>query len=143
MPAAAQLGSPSRNSISIPGGDAAPDRARRHTLAQLDGGVSDLRASDAAVIVSELVTNSVVHANVGRHQDLLLELTRVDNYLRIAVTDPGSELEPRLLPADPARAGGFGLRLVDHLSSAWGVTRDAAGTTRVWCDLRLDGGPTS
>jgi serine/threonine-protein kinase RsbW len=126
------------NSISLAGGTGAPARARRHLLAQLDGSVSASRASDAALIVSELVTNSVLHARVGADRAILLELTAFGDHLRIAVTDPGSHLEPRILPADPDAPGGFGLRLVHHMSSAWGVVREAAGTTRVWCDIPLD-----
>jgi hypothetical protein len=84
------------------------------------------------------VTNSVLHAGVGVRQTLFLELTTFAEHLRIAVINAGSELEPRILPPDPAAPGGFGLRLVDELSSAWGVARDTAGMTRVWCDLRKD-----
>jgi anti-sigma regulatory factor (Ser/Thr protein kinase) len=124
-------------SILIAGGRGAPARARRHVLAQLDAGVSASRASDAVLIVSELVTNSVMHAQVGADRAILLELTALEDHLRIAVIDPGSHLEPRIRPADPDVPGGFGLRLVQHMSSAWGVVRQAAGTTRVWCDLPL------
>ena len=112
-------------------------------LAQLDAGVSSSRASDAALIVSELVTNSVVHAQVDADRAILLELSAHGDSLRIAVIDPGSALEPRILAADPDMPGGFGLRLVRHMSSAWGVVRQAAGTTRVWCDLPLDRTPAS
>lgn len=98
-----------------------------------------LRASDAALVASELVTNSVIHADVGIHETILLELTTLGDHLRIAVTDPGCELEPRLLPVDQAAISGFGLRLVDELASAWGIAHDSAGATRVWCDLPLDG----
>ena len=69
---------------------------------------------------------------------LVLELTTLDDRLLIAVIDPGSQLEPQMLAANPAAPHGFGLRLVDEMSSAWGVIRDAAGTTRVWCELSLD-----
>jgi anti-sigma regulatory factor (Ser/Thr protein kinase) len=141
----------SPRSIWIRGGDGAPERARKHVrsqldpdvgvLSQLDPDVGALRASDAVLIVSELVTNCVCHANVGIDQTIFLELTTLGDHLRIAVTDPGSEFEPRLLPADPLAPGGLGLRVVDHLSSAWGVRRDAAGATRVWCDLPLAGAP--
>ncbi len=125
-------------SILIAGGRGAPARARQHLLAQLDAGVSASRASDAVLIVSELVTNSVIHAQVGTDRAILLELTALGDHLRIAVIDPGSQLEPRIRPTDPDVPGGFGLRLVHHMSSAWGVVREAAGTTRVWCDLPLD-----
>jgi anti-sigma regulatory factor (Ser/Thr protein kinase) len=130
--------SESPNVVSIPGGKGAAAIARRHVRSQLDGNVPALRKADAALIVTELVTNSVIHANVGIDQSLCLELTSFEDHLRIAVTDPGSQLEPHLRPADPAALGGLGLRLVDQLCSVWGVTRDAAGITCVWCDLPLD-----
>lgn len=128
---------PFTDSIEIAGGAGAPERARREVLSHLDADGWGPRASDAALLVSELVTNSVIHANVGIQEALLLELTILGDRLRIAVIDCGSGLEPRILPPDPARAGGFGLRLVEQISSAWGVVRDAVGTTRVWCELPL------
>jgi anti-sigma regulatory factor (Ser/Thr protein kinase) len=128
----------SPESITIRGGDDAPGRARAHVRSQLGGQGSAMRASDAALIVSELVTNSVLHANVGSHEALVLELTTLDDRLLIAVIDAGSQLEPHMVPANPAAPHGFGLRLVDEMSSAWGVTRDGAGATRVWCELLFD-----
>ena len=124
----------------IRGGGDAPGRARTDVLSQLDGEGWNVPRSDVAVIVSELVTNSVVHAKVGHDQALCLQLTPLGDRLRIAVTDPGSELEPRLLPHDPAATGGFGLRVVDQVSSAWGIVREVSGATRVWCDVPLGGG---
>lgn len=109
-------------------------------LSQLDGEGWTVARSDVAVIVSELVTNSVIHAHVGHDQALCLELTPLGDHLRITVTDPGSELEPRLLPHDPAAPGGFGLRVVDQVSSAWGIVREVSGATCVWCDVPLGNG---
>ncbi len=131
-------GSSSPSAIWIRGGDGAPERARRYVRSQLDRELPGAQQGDAALIVSELVTNSVRHAEVGSHGSLFLELTTLSDRVRIAVIDPGSGPEPRLLPADPVSTGGFGLRLVDQLSLAWGVVREAAGTTRVWCEVPLD-----
>lgn len=130
----------SRRAISmrIPGGPDAPRRARASVLARLDGRVGPTRAMDAALIVSELVTNSVLHANVGQDRALTVELVAMKDRLRITVIDPGSRLEPRMLPRDPETAGHFGLHLVDTLSVDWGVAREAIGTTSVWCELPLD-----
>ena len=128
------------NSVWVRGGDGAPARARMFVLSQLDGGVSAPRAADAALIVSELVTNSVLHAHVGIDEVLGLEVAVLGDHLRISVIDSGSELEPRIRARDPeALSGGYGLRLVDTLSSAWGVARGPAGTTCVWCELPLGG----
>jgi anti-sigma regulatory factor (Ser/Thr protein kinase) len=124
-------------SMRIAGGSGAPRRARRSVLTQLEGRVADTTLLDAALAVSELVTNSVVHANVGAGGTLTVELTRIDGRLRVAVIDPGSGREPRLLPPDPRRPNGLGILVVDKLSAAWGVTHDGIGSTRVWCDLPL------
>jgi anti-sigma regulatory factor (Ser/Thr protein kinase) len=104
-------------------------------------GIPAKRASDALLIVSELVANSVVHAGVGDHDSVLVELTRLDDRVRLSVTDRGSQQQPHIPAPDPEMLHGFGLRVVDQLSLAWGVVRDGAGITRVWCDLPLDEAP--
>jgi anti-sigma regulatory factor (Ser/Thr protein kinase) len=86
---------------------------------------------DAALVLSELATNAlrhglgevVVRASVSAHGDV-----------RLSVTDSGSEL-PMLQPVDLERIGGLGLRVVDRLSSAWGVAPFPGGKT-VWATMR-------
>jgi anti-sigma regulatory factor (Ser/Thr protein kinase) len=124
-------------SIQIPGGGGAPGLARRHVLSRLEGRIPSPIASDAALIASELVTNSVLHADVDHERELTLELATLGDRIRLAVTDAGSDYEPRMLADNRTTPGGFGLRLVNDLSSAWGVERDASGRTRVWCELVL------
>ena len=128
--------------MRIPGGDDAPTRARRSVQAQLAGSIPVSTAADAALLVTELVTNSVVHANVGPRGALSVDVTMLDDRLRIAVTDPGSSLRPRMLPRDPDAPGGRGLWLVDELCEAWGVWQDL-GPTCVWCELLLNRAPAS
>lgn len=124
--------------MRIRGGMGAPSQARRLVRSQLEGHIEPATAADVALIVSELVTNSVIHANVGPGRTLTVELMRLDGRLRINVIDPGSRLEPRIRPPDPEGLGGFGLVVVDELSEAWGVARDGISGTRVWCDILLD-----
>ena len=50
--------------MRVRGGVGAPSRARRSVLSLLEGHIAPTTASDVALIVSELVTNSVLHANV-------------------------------------------------------------------------------
>jgi len=126
--------------MQIPGGDGAPMRARRSVRAQLEGHIPATAASDAGLLVSELVTNSVVHANVGPRRALTVEVTPLDDRVRIVVTDPGSRLKPCLLPLDPEASGGLGLLLVNELCETWGVWQDL-GPTCVWCELLLDQSP--
>jgi anti-sigma regulatory factor (Ser/Thr protein kinase) len=124
--------------MTIGGGEGAPLRARRLVLSRLDGQLTKIAAADAGLILSELVTNSVIHANVGAHETLTVECTILPDRLRIAVTDPGSRLEPRLRPPGHHADGGYGLAIVAALSLAWGVARGAMGTTSVWCELPLE-----
>ena len=144
MTASASQRPDSQRSISmrIPGGNDAPTRARRSVHAQLKGHIPATTASDVALLVSELVTNGVVHANVGPRQALTVDVTTFDDRLRIAVTDPGSPLTPCMLPHDPETPGGLGLSLVDKLCETWGFSQDL-GPTCVWCELLLDQSPPS
>jgi serine/threonine-protein kinase RsbW len=126
-------------SFGIAGGAQAPRHARSLTSSHLRD-IDCTTASDVELIISELVTNSVRHAGVGPDQLLTVDLMLLNERLRVAVTDPGCDLEPRLMTESPDGLGGHGLRLVEQLSASWGVGRDAVGATQVWCDLVLDPG---
>jgi anti-sigma regulatory factor (Ser/Thr protein kinase) len=126
-------------SFGVPGGVGAPRHARSVMSSHLRD-IDRTVASDAGLIISELVTNSVRHAGVGSDQLVTVRLVLLNEHLRLTVTDPGCDLEPRLITEDPEGLGGHGLRLVEQLSVAWGVGRDAVGATQVWCDLVLDPG---
>ncbi len=128
-------------SLRLHGASGAPFRARRSVLSGLGGQLAQRRAADLALIVSELVTNSVLHANVGPDQTLTVECTALPDRLRITVTDPGSCLEPHVRQPDHEASGGYGLATVETLCSAWGVVRNSVGATSVWCDLPLDTSP--
>jgi hypothetical protein len=66
-----------------------------------------------------------------------VDVTTLDDRLRIAVTDPGSRLRSCILPPDPEPPGGLGLLLVEQPCETWGVGQDL-GPTYVWCELLLD-----
>ncbi|GAA5011987.1 hypothetical protein GCM10025734_57040 [Kitasatospora paranensis] len=96
---------------------------------------------DAVVLVSELVTNAVVHAGTAAEVGCIRE----EETVRIEVTDRHPE---RGLPAfanvptasdryaDPDGEGGRGLLMCSALSSCWGVEY-AAGRKTVWFRLAL------
>lgn len=107
----------------------APRRARLLTVDTLAEWGAEAMAEDAALLVSELVTNAVKHAGSSSRLELQLETTK----LWIGVMDHGPG-EAAIRP--PASDGGWGLRFVQHTSSAWGTTRHpgASGKT-VWCEL--------
>src|SRR5438552_3416063 len=72
-------------SMRIRGGMAAPSQARKSVLSHLKDHIAQTTASDVAIIVSELVTNSVLHANVGPRRTVIVELTMLDDRVRISV----------------------------------------------------------
>jgi anti-sigma regulatory factor (Ser/Thr protein kinase) len=123
-------------SLPIRGSTEAPRIARHAVLSRLEQRVADDTAHDIGLVVSELVTNSVLHSDLSADGTVLIEITVGDDRLAITVTDPGSDSVPRILPRDPARSHGFGLLLVDDVSVSWGVRRNP-GATQVWCELSL------
>ncbi|MFJ2906224.1 ATP-binding protein [Streptomyces sp. NPDC087212] len=92
-------------------------------------------ADDAALVVSELVTNAIVHSG-GQRVTVALSLR--DGFLRIDVHDgvPNSHALPRA-PCD-ADEHGRGLVLVKAIAEeqrgTWGI-EDGGATT--WCELSL------
>jgi serine phosphatase RsbU (regulator of sigma subunit)/anti-sigma regulatory factor (Ser/Thr protein kinase) len=100
------------------------------------------RAADALVVVSELVTNAVVHAGTDVEVVLRLEETGT---LVVEATDHHPTRAPRggdRETPDETPEYGRGLRLVAALSEAWGITY-RPGTKTVWARLTAAGGETA
>jgi len=87
-----------------------------------------------ALLVSELVSNAVLHSDAPPRSGIALRARVLgERAVRVEVIDNGSGFAPE--PRDPARAiGGFGLFLVNSQAARWGVDRE--GGTRVWFELR-------
>ncbi|HEX3688824.1 MAG TPA: ATP-binding protein [Solirubrobacteraceae bacterium] len=84
------------------------------------------------LLVSELVTNAVVHPEVQKPSDIGLRAHLADGTIRVEITDQGSGFTPQ--ERDPARLdGGYGLFLLDRAAARWGVEHDQ-GTT-VWFEV--------
>ena len=81
----------------------------------------------------------------GPGQIVRIDVRLLGEEVWIAVGDRGSRQLPRLTPREQDAPGGLGLQVVDRLARSWGVARDGAGRTLVWCRLALDpaaaGGP--
>jgi hypothetical protein len=85
----------------------------------------------ACLVVSELVTNGVVHART----DVEVHLFALGGRLRIAVRD-GAAAPPRVRPPDEHRLGGRGVALVDRLAHTWGCLPTGDGGKVVWAVIR-------
>ncbi|MFF0393631.1 SpoIIE family protein phosphatase [Kitasatospora sp. NPDC004615] len=96
---------------------------------------------DAVVLVSELVTNAVVHAGTAAE----VACVREEETVRIEVSDRHPERGQTSFAnvtlnsdryADPDSEGGRGLLMCSALSSSWGIEY-AAGRKTVWFRLAL------
>jgi hypothetical protein len=86
----------------------------------------------AALVISELVTNAIVHTASGV---VVCELIDGDDLVRIAVRDEGcAPGEPHPSPQRPEEEHGRGLFLVDALCRSWGAQEHGPGLL-VWADL--------
>lgn len=79
------------------------------------------------LLVSELAANAVQHGGTP----FTVQVDRFDDRVRVAVTDEGGG-RPQLRDQDPLAASGRGLRLVDGLAAAWGITEVWPSSTTVW-----------
>jgi anti-sigma regulatory factor (Ser/Thr protein kinase) len=104
----------------------------RHALDGLNDDLSG-RMRDVRLLVSELVTNAVRHANLAKGDVIVLVIDLADDALRVEVHDPGGGFVPSAPSPDPARPSGWGLYLVAELADRWGVDSDER--TLVWFEL--------
>ena len=102
----------------------APRWARRFVVERIDDG---LLAQRMALLVSELVTNVVVHTTSHPVVELTLHPTLV-----VAVSDRSHEpAEPR---SHPSLEGGRGLAIVAACADRWGTCASPGGKS-VWVEL--------
>ena len=110
--------------------------AARHAVDQLAGRLPEDQLGDVRLLVSELVTNSLRHAELGPDDSILLVVIVDDSRIRVEVSDGGKGFDYDRPPTDPSDVDGWGLYLVDTLSDRWGVDGDDRdGPTRVWFEL--------
>jgi anti-sigma regulatory factor (Ser/Thr protein kinase) len=109
----------------------APGEARR-SLEALRPRLDDALVDEAELLVSELVSNCVRHADLDRRDSIELRVRGTGSRLHVDVTDPGSGFDPQDV-SPPNSGGGWGLWLLERMAVRWGVERDEV--TRVWFEL--------
>ncbi|MBV9413697.1 MAG: ATP-binding protein [Solirubrobacterales bacterium] len=110
----------------------APRVARQQLAQWLCRQLNEREVRDATLLVSELVTNALVHGRGTIELHALLD----ENHLIVEVIDNGKGFELVVPKRDVDSVGGWGLSLVDALASRWGI-RD--GTSHVWFELERCG----
>ncbi|WP_424212414.1 ATP-binding protein [Streptomyces sp. BI20] len=113
-------------------------RARRWARSRLAGsgiGEDEPVAETLILLISELVTNAVVHTGCPAVLRMLFRGPGV----RVEVADT-SACPPAPRHAGGEDTGGRGLELVDGLADRWGWQREGAGK-RIWCEVDRVGKP--
>lgn len=105
-----------------------PAQARRIIAEELATVLPPSELDDVKLMVSELVTNGIVH---GRHESdeipVMLDVC-VNGEIRCAVLDHGAGFAARVREHE---SGGWGLRLIEQLSDRWGM-QCSPRRTEVW-----------
>jgi anti-sigma regulatory factor (Ser/Thr protein kinase) len=108
----------------------------------LDGWLTELVGEDTAnaarLAASELVANAVRHGELQPGDTIRLIGTATDDIVRVEVEQPTATTDAHVIaPGErEPQEGGYGLRIVEELSSAWGVRAEAPGA--VWFEVDRD-----
>ena len=95
------------------------------------------KVEEAQLVVSELVTNAVLHA--ADSATISLDLRLIDGAVRVLVSDGGPG-EPERRPHPDPRTGqtGRGVWLVDAFAERWGTEMHGRDGKTVWCELSIE-----
>jgi anti-sigma regulatory factor (Ser/Thr protein kinase) len=114
----------------------APAAARR-ALDRFGGQLEEDVIERSALVVTEIVTNSVTHAGLTAAEPIDLNIQVVPGCLRIDVTDEGTAgFDLVVALPSPGQNSGRGFWMVDQITDRWGV--DFSRSTRVWCEFDLN-----
>src|SRR3954462_14474771 len=109
----------------------APATARAHVTAACRGRLSAEATEAARLLVSELVTNCVLHA----HSMITLAVDCDDIHIAVAVGDDGEGIPEVRDHVSDDDTHGRGLQLVDALAGEWGIRSQRDGGKIVWFRL--------
>jgi anti-sigma regulatory factor (Ser/Thr protein kinase) len=128
--------------VHLPCAPASVSLARRALSDDLRAaGVFDYAVRDAALVISELLSNAILHAYPLPGERLQVAWAVDAISVEVAVSDGGSATVPHAGRPSPSSISGRGLSIVEHLCKTWGVRADEVGLT-VWAVLaapRYDG----
>jgi anti-sigma regulatory factor (Ser/Thr protein kinase) len=111
--------------------------ARRRLCTQLlAAGIGKSTVTDAAVILSELLSNALRHARPLLSGEVRVAWNRHGDVIELSVSDGGASTEPRRGRPTLSSLGGRGLGIVESLADCWGVRREEGATT-VWALLHV------
>jgi anti-sigma regulatory factor (Ser/Thr protein kinase) len=118
----------------LPYEPAAVSAARRLVSDFAEDRLSEMRLYELQLMVSEVVTNAVMHGAPEPDGNIGLRLEGDQGVLRAAVTDGGAMFTFDLRSIeDTRRDEHFGLVTVDRLADRWGLSLD--GKKAIWLEV--------
>lgn len=115
---------------TLPASVSTPAAARALARDAVLRGHAAVRIEDVALVVSELVTNAVLHGDGDVTLDVLVEANAV--HIAVEDLDPGT---PQVTETGLDGDSGRGLALVAKVAAQWGVRYGAHGKV-VWADVQ-------
>lgn len=108
--------------------------ARMYVRDRLADVLSPPKLYEAELLMSELVTNAVRHANVGEGAVIRIAIDVEPRTVHVSVMDAGEGFDlSKLVTKSPDSGGGWGLFLIETLADRWGV--DASLPHKVWFEI--------
>ena len=92
----------------------------------LEHGADQESIEDARVIISELVANSVRHAQPLSDGSILVSWTLEPDGIEVTVTDGGSGTRPRNVHAPSSALAGRGMAIVEMPAQRWWAERSGS-----------------
>jgi anti-sigma regulatory factor (Ser/Thr protein kinase) len=121
--------------LMLPFAASSVGEARRRLVSDLiAAGIYDAAICDAALVVSELLSNALRHAGPLPGAQISVAWQVDVGRVQVSVRDGGGQTRPELGQPTQAATGGRGLRIVEKLSADWGTSSDDEGTT-VWAQI--------
>ena len=121
--------------FQIVGGPRAPESARAKLSESLEERLQPPVVNDLRLLVSELVTNCVLHGGASDSGEITVRTKVRPDCVRTEVCHDGPLFVPPDEDPDLGTPGGLGLFLVEQMSEAWGIAEGCQ--TCVWFELGL------
>jgi anti-sigma regulatory factor (Ser/Thr protein kinase) len=112
--------------------DAGAARKARDVLRTAISDLPDGFQQDASLLVSELVTNSVLHASSAPGSQIGLRIAVDEDLLRVDISDDS----PTIAAKKPPGERSYGLTVVEMIATGWGAER-REGVNVTWFEMRL------